>query len=44
MIKNFGMLEKTNKKVGIGGIICLYDRLLPFNEKQYIIPLSSLIC
>lgn len=43
MIKNFKMLEKTEKKVGIGGIICLYDKLLPFNENQYIIPLSSLI-
>lgn len=43
MIKNFNMLEKTDKKVGIGGIVCLYDKLLPFNDKQCIIPISSLI-
>lgn len=43
MIKNFSLLEKSNKEVGTGGIICLYDELLHLDEKNYIIPISSVI-
>ena len=43
MIKNFGLLSKINKKVGTGGIICLYDDLIHLDENNYIIPVSSVI-
>lgn len=43
MMKNFSYLEKTNMKIGCGGIICLYDKLMNIDEKNYIIPISSVI-
>lgn len=43
MMKNFKYLEKDNKKIGTGGIICLYDKLMKLDENNYIIPLSSVI-
>lgn len=43
MMKNFKYLEKDNKKIGTGGIICLYDKLMKIDENNYIIPLSSVI-
>ncbi len=42
MIKHFKILEKTKKKIGIGGIICLYPDILPLDEKNYIIPISCI--
>ena len=42
MIKNFEKLEKI-KKIEPGGIICLYDDLIHIDEKNYIIPISSVI-
>ena len=43
MIKNFKKLEGGRKKVGEGGIICLYDNLMHLDKKNYIIPISSVI-
>lgn len=43
MMKNFDVLEKNGIKLGTGGIICLYDKLLPLDEKNYIIPVGSVI-
>lgn len=43
MLKNFKYLDKLDKKVGKGGLICLYDRLLPLDDNNMIIPLSSVI-
>lgn len=43
MIKNFELLNKSNKNIGIGGIICLYDDLMHLDENNYIIPISSVI-
>lgn len=43
MIKNFKFLENTNKQVGEGGIICLYDDLIHLDKNNYIIPISSVI-
>jgi len=43
MIKHFKQLEKSKKEVGTGGIICLYDELMHLDEKNYIIPISSVI-
>ena len=43
MIKNFRHLEKVNMKLGNGGIICLYDKLMRLDDNNYIIPISSVI-
>ncbi len=43
MIKNFKRLEKSGKEIGTGGIICCYDTLMKLDEKNYIIPISSVI-
>ena len=43
MIKNFKFLEKEGVKVGKGGIICNYDKLMKLDENNYIIPISSVI-
>lgn len=43
MIKNFNDLKKTKKKIGKGGIICLYDKLISLDENNMIIPVSSVI-
>ena len=43
MIKNFNKLNGGRKQIGQGGIICLYDTLMPLNNNNYIIPISSVI-
>jgi len=43
MIKNFEKLNIINKKIENGGIICCYDELIHLDEKNYIIPISSVI-
>lgn len=43
MIKNFDKLNGTKYEIKTGGIICLYDELLPLDSKNYIIPISSVI-
>ena len=43
MIKNFEKLNQSKKNIGTGGIICFYDKLLKLDEKNYIIPISSII-
>lgn len=43
MIKNFDKLKQSKKEIGIGGIICFYDTLMRLDEKNYIIPISSII-
>lgn len=43
MIKNFEKLNQSKKNIGTGGIICFYDKLLKLDEKNYIIPISSVI-
>lgn len=42
MIKNFAILEKTNKKIGPGGVICLYPEVLPLDQKNNVIPICSM--
>ncbi len=37
-IKNFAVLEKTGKPIGEGSVICLYNNVLPINEKNWLIP------
>lgn len=43
MIKNFDQLNSINRQVEPGGIICCYDELIHLDEKNYIIPISSVI-
>ena len=43
MIKTFNLLEKTGKKIGKGGLICNYDKLMRLDSNNYIIPISSVI-
>jgi len=43
MIKNFEKLNDTKKQIEPGGIICCYDYLMHLDEKNYIIPISSVI-
>ncbi len=43
MIKHFDKLNNTSKKIGTGGIICFYDKLTHLDNKNYIIPISSVI-
>lgn len=43
MIKNFEKLNDTKKQIEPGGIICCYDELIHLDEKNYIIPISSVI-
>ena len=43
MINNFKMLDDVGKEVAPGGIICFYYKLMHLDEKNYIIPISSVI-
>lgn len=43
MIKNFKMLENSGKEMEAGGVICLYDKFMRLDEKNYIIPVSCVI-
>lgn len=43
MIKNFEKLNDTKKQIEPGGIICCYEELIHLDEKNYIIPISSVI-
>ena len=42
-IKVFSILDKiTNIKRGNGGVVCLYDKIIPLSEKDKVIPISYL--
>jgi len=43
MLKNFSKLDNINKKVGKGGVICFYEELIPLDENNMTIPISSII-
>lgn len=43
MIKNFDKLKNLHKEIKPGGIICCYDYLMHLDDKNYIIPISSVI-
>lgn len=43
MIKNFERLNDIGKQIEQGGIICCYDELIHLDDKNYIIPISSVI-
>ena len=43
MLKNLKFLENAREKIGNGGLICTYDKLFKIDDKNYIVPLSSVI-
>lgn len=43
MLKNFHMLDDAGMKVGKGGLICLFDKMMQLDEKNYILPVGSVI-
>lgn len=43
MLKNFRHLTRTGKKIGDGGLICLYDKLFQLEKDRYVLPLGSVI-
>ncbi len=43
MLKSFKYLEKANGKLGTGGLISLYEELIPLDDKNYYISISSVI-
>ena len=40
LTKVFDLLKKSGKILGNGGVVCLYDKFLPINRDNYIIPIS----
>lgn len=43
MLKNFQMLDNIGATVGNGGLICLFDKMMRLDEKNYILPIGSVI-
>ena len=43
MLKNFYVLNSTKKKIGKGGVICLYPDIIPLNENNNSIPISCIL-
>lgn len=43
MLSNFYKIEELKQKLGNGGLICLYDKIIPLDEKNKVIPVSSVI-
>ena len=41
-IKKFDLLEKLGLNIGIGGIICFTDEIIPLSEKYYAFPVNIL--
>ena len=42
MIKNFKILNKGEKEIGEGGVICMVDIIIPFDEKNMAIPIQCI--
>lgn len=42
MIKNFNILNKGEKQIGEGGIICMVEKILPLDENNNAIPLQCI--
>lgn len=40
MIKNFKILNKGEKEIGEGGIICMVEKIVPLDEKNIAIPIQ----
>lgn len=42
MIKNFKILNKGEKEIGEGGVICMIERIIPLDEKNIAIPIQCI--
>lgn len=42
MIKNFRILNKGEKEIGEGGIICMVEKIVPIDEKNIAIPIQCI--
>ena len=42
LVKSFNLLNKTKKEIGRGGIICMYQEILPIDENNDIIPVGCI--
>lgn len=42
MIKNFKVLNKGEKEIGEGGVICMIDKIIPLDEKNIAIPIQCI--
>ena len=42
LTKVFGLLEKSGKLLGNGGVACLYDNFLPLGKDNFIIPIKCI--
>lgn len=40
MIKNFNILNKGEKEIGEGGVICMVDKIIPLDNKNIAIPIQ----
>ncbi len=43
MVKDFKMLEKLKKEIGTGGVTCFYETPIHLDEKNYIVPISTVM-
>ena len=43
MLNNFRFLKRSDRKVGNGGLICLYDKMFEIDEGLYVLPLGGVI-
>ena len=42
MIKNFKILNKGEKEIGEGGVICMTEKVVPLDEKNIAIPIQCI--
>lgn len=42
MIKNFNILNKGEKEIGEGGVICMVDKIIPLDNKNIAIPIQCI--
>ena len=42
LTKVFGVLEKSGKEVGNGGVVCMYDDFIPLTKNHFVIPIRCL--
>lgn len=42
MIKNFRILNKGEKEIGEGGVICMVEKIVPIDEKNIAIPIQCI--
>lgn len=42
MIKNFKILNKGEKEIGEGGVICMVEKIIPLDEKNIAIPIQCI--